>query len=107
MELVRGSARANSRSDGDGVGRVGMDADRLGADPYVSSGDRRDLALRDRARAFGGGDIGVFCFMLAGDDQAALVVIVEVGVKLGEEAMAARGIDLLVQGAEHADQRAF
>ena len=82
-----------------------MDADRLRADGDFASADGRHLALGDRAQALGRGGVRVLGLVLAGDDEAAVVGIVEIGVELRDEAMAASGVDLLVQRAEHAEQR--
>ena len=48
---------------------------------------------------------GSTAVMLARDDQAAALVVVEVGVELGHEGKAALLVDPLVQGAGHAEQR--
>src|SRR6202022_313204 len=86
--LTRDGA-AHRRGDRDRGGRIGMYADRLRADGGVLAADGRDLALGDGAQTFGGGSGRIFRLVLAGDDQSAVVVVVEVGVEFGDEAMAA------------------
>ena len=63
-----------------------MDADRIGAHRDILAADALDLAFADGAQAFGGGFGRVLGVMLAGDDQAAIVVVVEIGIELGDEA---------------------
>jgi hypothetical protein len=84
-----------------------MHADRLGAYANVAATDGRDLAFRDGAQAFGSSVGGIFRLVLSRDDEPSLVVVVEIGVELGQEAMAARGVDGLVQRSRHAEQGGF
>ena len=54
------------------------------------------------------GNVGrVDGFMLACDDQTAVVVIVEIGIILGDEGMAARPVHDLVLRPDHPHQRNF
>ena len=48
---------------------------------------------------------GINSFMFAGDDELAVVGVVEIDVVLGQEPMAARRVDLLMLGADHPQQR--
>src|ERR1700710_2827536 len=81
-----------------------MHADRLGAYANVAATDGRALAFRDSAQAFGSGVGGIFRLVLSRDDEPSVIVVVEIGVEFGQEAMAASGVDGLMQRSHHTEQ---
>src|ERR1700688_2690499 len=81
-----------------------MHADRLRTYANLAAADGRDLSLRDGAQAFRCGRGRIFRLMLTRDDDPSVVAVIEVGVDLGQEAMAASGVDGFVQRSHHAEQ---
>ena len=60
------------------------------------------VIARSAARGHQG---GVFRVMFARDDQAAIGAVFQIGVEFRDEPVPARGVDLLVQSAGHAQKR--
>src|SRR5687767_11541743 len=80
---------ANGLGDLDRAGRIGMHADAVGAHGDVVSVDGLDLLLGDGPKRPLGSELGVPGVVLAGDDEAAVLVIVEIDIELREEGEAA------------------
>src|ERR1700688_3626774 len=81
-----------------------MHADRLRTYANVAAPDGLHLAFRDGAQAFGGGGGRIFRLVLTRDDDPSVVIVIEVGIEFGQEAMAAGGVDGFVQRSHHAEQ---
>src|SRR6266545_5912347 len=81
--------RPNGPRHRDGARRIRMHAHGLDHDWHVLSGYRSDLAFANRPQRPGRGRFRVHGSVLAGDDQVAPVVVVEVGVELTHERDAA------------------
>ena len=82
-----------------------MNTDRFGADRHRLAVDRGNGAVAHRRNGALGRECGRYGGMLAGDDQGAVIVIVEVGEELGLETDAALAVDLLVQRIDEAEHR--
>src|SRR5579883_2973152 len=72
----------DAAGDLDGVGRVGMDADAIGANGHVLTVDGGDLPLLHRTDGARRGLLGIDRVMLARDDEVAVIVVIEIGVIL-------------------------
>ena len=71
--------------NGNGIWRIRVDANRIGAYRYIFPADALDFAFTDSPHAFGGGVGCILGLMLAGDDKASIIPIVEIGIELGDE----------------------
>src|SRR3954470_8815408 len=72
-----------------GVWRVGMDADRVGADRNVLAADALYLAFLDRADRLVCGFLRVLGIVFAGNDESAVIAVVEIDIELGDHLVSA------------------
>ena len=79
----------------------------VGSDEDVVSGHRSGLAFVHGARAPRRRIGRILGLVLARDDEAAVGIVVEVGVVFGDEGVAAPLVDHLMQRTLHAEQRYF
>src|ERR1700681_336928 len=78
---------ANGLRDGDGIRCVGVDADGIGPDGDVISSHTARLALCQGSQAPCCRLSWILGVMFAGDDEATLGIVVEIGVVFGDEGM--------------------
>src|SRR5947209_4948022 len=91
--------RQNMRS-----GRVGVNADCLGADRDILSADGGDDALLERAHSAVRGDLRFDRLVVARDDQPSVVGVVEIDVEFRDEAVPALRVHALVLRVDHAEE---